>query len=122
MKKRLRLLATCTGLALLLALGVQAQQTIRGTLRGSNGEPVAGATVTVKGTGRSVTTDSSGQFTISAPVGSTLVVSSVGYQGRELTVTGGELNEVLQMADNTMNEVVVIGYQTVRKRDLTGSV
>lgn len=122
MKKRLLQLIFCTGAAILICASVIAQQTSRGTLRSPAGEPLAGATVTVKGTNRSVTTDSSGRFTIDVPIGSTLVVSSVGFQEREISVTGSEINEVLQVTNATMNEVVVIGYQTVRRRDLTGAV
>lgn len=121
MKNRLRQFAVCTGAALLLNISVFAQQTIRGTLRSLSGEPLTGATITVKGTNRTVTTDANGQFTIDAPVGSALVVSYVGYQGREIAVTGNEINEVLQRAEGSLNEVVVIGYQTVRRRDLTGA-
>ena len=108
--------------ALLLCFCVYAQQTVRGILRSSTGEPLVGATVTVKGTNRTVATDTSGQFQIAADTGSTLVISSVGYQAREINVTGAEINEVLQLTDATLNEVVVIGYQTVRRRDLTGAV
>lgn len=109
--------------ALLLSLSVWAQQAVRGTLRSPTGDPLVGATVTVKGTNQSVATDANGQFTINAPIGSTLVVSSVGFQGREITVTGADINEVLQLGSSTLNEVVVtIGYQTVRRRDLTGAV
>lgn len=121
MKKRLRQFAICTGAALLFSISVFAQQVIRGTLRSPSGEPLSGATITVKGTNRSVVTDANGTFSIDAPAGSTLVVSSVGFQGREITVTGTEVNEVLQLTDATLNEVVVIGYQTVRRKDLTGA-
>src|SRR5438309_195796 len=84
-KKRLHSLAV-TLVALFLALSVYAQQVIRGTLRSQSGEPLAGATVTVKGTKNSVVTDASGQFAITAPVGSTLTVSYVGYSSQDVTV------------------------------------
>ena len=109
-------------IALLLGIQVYAQQTVRGTLRSPSGEPLSGATINVKGTNRNVITDASGNFTIDVPVGTVLVVSSVGFQGREITVTGSEINEVLQPGDASLSEVVVIGYQTVRRRDLTGAV
>lgn len=121
-KERLLYSAIATFVAMLISISMYAQQTIRGTLRAPSGEVLAGATVTVKGTNRSVITDANGQFAIDAPVGSTLVVSSVGFQGREIAVTGSEINETLQPGDATLNEVVVIGYQTVRRRDLTGAV
>ncbi|HZH97000.1 MAG TPA: carboxypeptidase-like regulatory domain-containing protein, partial [Flavisolibacter sp.] len=121
MKKRLHCFVFATLAALLLNAGVYAQQTTKGTLRSPSGDALIGATITVKGTNRSVTTDANGQFTIDAPAGSTLVVSSVGFQNREIAVTGSEINETLQVTDATLSEVVVIGYQTVRKRDLTGA-
>jgi len=124
MKKKRRLLKTglTSCLALLFCFCVYAQQVVRGVLRSSTGEPLAGASVSIKGSNRTVVTDSAGQFQITADPGSTLVVSSVGYQTREINVTGTEINEVLQLTDATLNEVVVIGYQTVRRRDLTGAV
>lgn len=121
MKKRLHQFVMSTGVAMLFSICVFAQQNVRGTLRSPAGEPLLGATVTVKGTNQSTTTDANGQFIINAPVGSTLVVSSVGFQSREIPVTGAEINEVLQVTDATLNEVVVIGYQAVRRRDLTGA-
>jgi TonB-linked SusC/RagA family outer membrane protein len=124
MKKKRRLLnpGLCIIMALLFSVSVWAQQTVRGTLRTPTGEPVSGATVTVKGTTKSTITNESGQFSIDAPSGSVLVVSSVGHQGREIAVTGTEVNEVLQVTNASLSEVVVIGYQTVRRRDLTGAV
>ncbi len=121
MKKRLHYLAMTTIAALLLSFSVYAQQSVRGTLRASTGDVLPGATITVKGTNQSVITNGNGQFTIMAAPGSTLVISSVGYQNRELLVTGAEINETLQASDATLSEVVIIGYQTVRKRDLTGA-
>lgn len=123
MKLTIRLLypALLLCAVILFSISVWAQQTIRGTLRAPSGEPLAGATVTVKGTNRSVVTDANGQFSIEAGPGTTLVVSSVGLQSREIAVTGTEINETLQATDATMNEVVVIGYQSVRRRDLTGA-
>jgi len=121
-KKRLLYVMANTIIALLLSLSVWAQQSVKGTLRTSAGEPLAGATVAVKGTNKVTVTDANGQFTIDAPNGSILVVSSVGYQTRELTVSGADINETLQTTNAQLNEVVVIGYQAVRRKDLTGAV
>jgi TonB-linked SusC/RagA family outer membrane protein len=120
MKKRLEILVLCFALVCCSAT-VFAQQVIRGTLRSPAGEPLQSVTVTVKGTDRSTTTDANGQFSINAPIGGTLVVSSVGYQQKEISITGTEISDVMQVTDASMNEVVVIGYQTVRKKDLTGA-
>ncbi|MES2646389.1 MAG: TonB-dependent receptor [Bacteroidota bacterium] len=107
---------------LVITVAAQAQQTIKGTLKDSAGAPLAGATITVKGTSTATVSDANGVFNINAPIGSTLVISSVGFQDREIAVTGAEINETLQSTSAALNEVVVIGYQTVRKRDLTGAV
>jgi len=120
-KKRLLHFATYTALCLLFSFNAWAQQTVRGTLRDTAGAPLIGATVTVKGTTTVAVTDANGVFTINAPTGSTLVVTSVGFQNLEIPVTGAEINEVLHPSSAALNEVVVIGYQTVRRRDLTGA-
>src|SRR5215204_683919 len=120
-KRRLLYVLYCAFCCLLLNLNAWAQQTVRGTLRGQTGEPLAGATVTVKGTTTTAISDAQGRFTINAASGSTLVVTSVGFQPREISVTGGDINEVMQVSEGTLNEVVVIGYQSVRKKDLTGA-
>ncbi len=108
--------------AFLLSLPTYAQQIVRGTLRSPSGEPIAGATVTVKETNKMTQTSEAGQFSIEAAPGNTLVFSSVGFATREVAVGEGDINEVLQLSDSSLNEVVVIGYQTVRKKDLTGAV
>jgi TonB-linked SusC/RagA family outer membrane protein len=121
MKKRLRLYVSLFA-AVILCLSVYAQQVIRGTLRSPSGEPLVGATVNVKGTKTTVVTDDNGQFSINAPVGSRLVISYIGYNTQEVTVTDtNPLTVQLQASSQDMQQVVVIGYQTVRRRDLTGA-
>lgn len=107
--------------AILFSLGTFAQRVINGTLKSPTGEPLSGATVTVKGTNKSAVANSKGIFAIDAPAGSTLVISSVGYKTREILATGNSLNEILEAVDGNLTDVVVIGYQTVRKKDLTGA-
>ena len=121
-KKRLFMLFIHTAMALLFSVSVYAQQVIRGSLKSASGEPLSGASIVVKGTGKSAIADSKGTFTIDAANGAVLVISSVGYKSREITVTGQEINEVLETTDNSLNEVVVIGYQSVKRKDLTGAV
>lgn len=109
--------------SLFFTTSVLAQETIRGTLRSTTGDPLPGASVSVRGTNNSVTTNSAGEFSIKAPVGSVLTISYVGYALQEITVSGtGPVNVELQANNQEMQQVVVIGYQTVRKKDLTGSV
>ncbi|HET7897514.1 MAG TPA: carboxypeptidase-like regulatory domain-containing protein, partial [Flavisolibacter sp.] len=121
MKKRRLLYVASTCLSLVLSLCVIAQQVIRGTLRTATGEPLAGATVSVRGTNTSVVSNANGEFAINAPVGSTLVVSYVGYASQEVAVRDNNpLAIQLQTSENELQQVV-IGYQTVRRRDLTGA-
>jgi len=97
---------------------------VKGTVRDENNEPLPGASVKVKGTKNGVVTDVKGSFTINATKGDVLVVSFIGYQEREVKVgdEGAAMNITLQPADRTLNEVVVVGYGTTKRRDLTGSV
>lgn len=116
-----------TGLALLLPpSGASAQETgrqISGFVRTSSGLPLAGATVSLKDDTRSVTTNAEGMFTIQAVSGkTTLVVSFVGYITREVPVESGPMEIRLSENPAELSNVVVIGYGTARKSDLTGSV
>ena len=110
--------------AMMVCFNVSAQQMIKGTLRSQTGEPLPGASVSVKGTNTAVTTNSKGEFTINAPVGSVLVVSYIGYNNQEVTIADANtpLNIQMQANNQELQQVVVIGYQTVRRRDLTGAV
>ena len=122
MKKRLCRLAMSIFATLMLTITVFAQQTISGALRSATGEPLAGATVTVKGTRTTVVTDANGHFAIYAPVGAVLQFSYVGYTTQEVTIKDeNPISVQLQANNQEMNQVVVIGYQSVRKKDLTGS-
>ena len=87
--------------------------------------PVSGATVSVKGTSNSVAASSDGTFSITVgPSRTTLVVSSVGYARKELTVDAGQNNITVPLETNEslMGEVVVVGYGSQKKSDLTGSI
>ena len=124
-----RLLARAGALALLLmvfAMNVFAQgKTVTGKVTDSkDGTPVANASVTIKGTNRGTTTDAGGNFRIAVDNNNAvLVISSVGFAEYELTVgTQTDFAITLAAAQGTLNEVVVVGYGTQRKRDLTGAV
>jgi TonB-linked SusC/RagA family outer membrane protein len=121
-KSQLCKLVINTAVAFLLSIGAFAQQVIKGTLKTPSGEPLAGATITVKGTNTSVAADANGSFSITAATGSTLVISSVGYKLKEITVSGDDITETLEIDNSTLEDVVVIGYQSVRRKDLTGAV
>lgn len=114
-----RILALMIGL--FLSIGAYAQITVQGHVKDATGEPVIGATVTVVGTTNTVVTDFDGNFTITAPKGAQLQVSSIGLQSQ--TVTAAPTLEIQLLDDSQVLEnVVVIGYGTVKKSDLTGSV
>jgi len=85
--------------------------------------PVVGATVTAKGSSIGSTTGVDGSFTISVPENTnTLVITSVGYGAKEVPVSGLTLDISLSNSNTVLNEVVIIGYGTARKKDLTGAV
>lgn len=89
----------------------------------SNNEPLPGATIRVKGSAQSAVSDERGRFTINCNIGDVLVVSYVGFQEREIAVASQELGRVaLEIMLESLDDAVVIGYGTARKRDLTGSL
>lgn len=104
------------------ATAIQAQ-TVTGNVKDSFGEGIIGATVMEKGTKNGTVTDIDGNFTLKMTTGKSIVFSYVGMKNKEVKVTGnGPINVVLEDDNTTLNDVVVIGYGTVRKKDLTGSV
>ena len=123
--KRLLLQSSMIMLLLCLSQFLFAQnKTISGTVTDKNGAPVAGVSVTAKGSTRGATTNSSGSFTLSVPSDvTTLVVSSVGYATQQVDISGQTSVTVsLVESISSLNEVVVIGYGTARRKDLTGAV
>lgn len=104
-------------------LGYAQNRRITGTVKEASGETIIGATVMVKGTTTGTVTDFDGNYTIEVPANAkTLVFSYVGMQSRELEAQAGKIDVVLTSASQDLDEVVVIGYGTAKKRDLTGSV
>jgi len=96
---------------------------VTGRVLGSNGEPVPAATIRVKGTTVVTSADVNGYFSIIAPDNATLVISSVGFNQTEIGVGGKkDVNVVLKESEKVLDQVVVIGYGTANKRDLTGSI
>ena len=97
--------------------------TINGLVTDEKGETIIGASVIVKGTTEGTITDMNGKFSIKTTANSVLIISYVGYTTQEVAVNGRSAITV-KLADDTKNldEVIVIGYGTVKKRDLTGSV
>ena len=96
---------------------------ITGKVTSSTGEPLAGVSVTVKGSRTGTTTDVNGNFAISVPDDAVLVFSSVGYESTEISARGKTSVAItLKQSEKIQDAVVVIGYGTANKRDLTGSV
>lgn len=99
----------------------QQSQSVSGTVVDEKDQAMEGVTVQVKGTRKTVKTNAQGKFTIEAEQGSTLVITSVGYAPQEITVNGNSVSIRLKEDSKTLEEVYV-GYQRVRKSDLTGAV
>lgn len=122
---------TFVGLMLCLLIGgggeIKAQNVkeISGTVTDSKGELVISGTVKVKHTTTATITDINGKYKISAPTNGTLVFSYLGYKTKEVpvsSISGNTLDVVLEEESNMIDELVVVGYGTMRKSDLTGSV
>lgn len=114
-------------LSLILPIFLFAQtRQIKGAVTDDKGAPVAGVSVIVKGTHNGTTTDAAGKFIFTIPGGSgkvTLIFSYLGYKQLETTADGtNPVTVSLQREDNSLDDIVVIGYGTAKKRDLTGSV
>src|SRR5579859_71276 len=111
-------------LCILSSMAASAQTKITGKVIGSDDkQPVIGATVKIKGTNVGVVTDVNGAFALNANNGDVLAISYIGYQTKSVTVTGASLGTiVLAVTNSTLNEVVVTGYQTQLKKDISGSV
>lgn len=102
---------------------VAKQGQVSGKIVDSSGNPVSGVTVSVKGTSVGTQTSETGSFSINAKVGDMLVISSVGFKTSETRVSSTSgLTIRLESAADVLDEVVVVGYGTMRKSDVTGSI
>ena len=107
----------------LFPLGISAQSIVKGLVSDESGEPVIGATIRVLGTNEGTVTDLDGNFQVSAKSNAQLSVSYIGYVTQKVNVGGQKsLSIILKPEDTTLNDVVVIGYGTMKKSDVTGSV
>lgn len=109
---------------LMIPFGAFAQQgMVTGQVVDEKGESVIGATVQIKGTSDGTITDFDGNFSLKAKVGNTLVVSYVGYSTQEVKISKQTGNRIVLKEDaEVLDEVVVVGYGTARKGDLTGAL
>lgn len=100
-----------------------AGKTIKGVINDEQGETIIGASVIIKGEDTGTTSDMDGRFTLEAPEGAILVISYIGYHTQEVKVRKRSLLRVVLKEDNQLlDEVVVVGYGTVKKSNLTGAV
>jgi TonB-linked SusC/RagA family outer membrane protein len=103
--------------------GLSQSLPVKGIISGINNEPLSGADIIIKGTKTGTTTNSNGEFELTAPGNAILVISHVGYTAKEIAVEGRSfVHEVLQTQNQQMSEVVVIGYQTASKKSVTTSI
>lgn len=111
-------------LVIIASNDVLQQNRITGTVKdGSTGEPLIGVNISVKGTQGGTITDVAGHYSIEAAVGEVLVFSYVGYNSEEITVSSEGIIDVVMIPNiQELEEVVVVGYGTQRKSDITGSV
>jgi len=110
------------GMLLLFCAAVQAQ-TISGNVKDAAGEPIIGATVMEQGTQNGTVTDFDGNFTLKLQKGGNLNISYVGMKSQVIKTAGkSSVNVVLEDDNTTLNDLVVVGYGTMKKSDLTGSV
>ncbi|MEL0183781.1 MAG: carboxypeptidase-like regulatory domain-containing protein, partial [Bacteroidota bacterium] len=107
---------------LFLSIGIFAQQSVSGLITDNSGNALPGVNVIIKGTNVGVSSDFDGNYQINADNGQILVFSYIGYETVELTVNGTNQDVVMAESSSELDEVVVIGYGTVRKKDLTGTV
>jgi TonB-linked SusC/RagA family outer membrane protein len=108
---------------LLLSASAMAQSVVTGKITDSkDGSPVAGATVTVKGTQRSTQTAADGTYKLTVADGSTLVFTSVGFGRQEIAVNGATMNVSLVTSSQQLSDLVVVAYGTRKKSDLTSAI
>jgi TonB-dependent starch-binding outer membrane protein SusC len=120
MRKKLLLSGT---LMFFFFVQIFAQRTITGKITDIGDKPISNASVIVKGSNVGTNTDENGNFTITLPKGKTsLSVSSIGYEATDVNATGNTVHITLSTRTSTLNDVVVVGYSSQKKKDITGSV
>jgi len=121
MKKLLLLLLITVGCTVLLK--AQNPSLIKGTVVDDTSLPMVGVTITIKGTNKTTISDSNGSFSINADRNSVLVFQFMGFRKLELALDGKtEIKATMQTDDKILNEIVVVGYGTQKRKDLTGAI
>lgn len=123
MKNKFSLLLLMAVFTLLHVSGYAQNKVVKGTITDVSGLPIPGVNVVIKGSKTGISTDMDGKYAISVSPGQILVFSSTGSKTVEKTVgQSGEVNAVLLDDVSQLNEVVVVGYGTVKKSDVTGAI
>ena len=123
MQSKLKAFRMALTLMFCFIVGTISAQTVNGNVVDETGEPVIGATVLEKGTKNAVITDFDGNFTIKTQGGKVLTISYIGMIAQDVNIAGKtNVNVILREDANTLQDVVVVGYGTMKKQDLTGSV
>ena len=119
-----RVLLVCFSILMAIPLFAQNQIQVSGTVKDAEGEAVIGASVSVVGRNTGTVTDINGSFNVSAPSNGTLEISYVGFVSQRIAINGRASLPAIVMEESTtgLDELVVVGYGTVKKRDLTGAV
>ncbi|MFF5381571.1 SusC/RagA family TonB-linked outer membrane protein [Pedobacter suwonensis] len=126
----LGLLAICNSEAIAINYGMLASglyrktfASVSGIVTDQNNQPLPGVSVFEKKTKKTTVTDANGRYSINVEEGAVLVFSYIGYDNQEVSVNGSQnINVILKESSNTLNEVVAIGYQKIRKSDVTGAI
>jgi TonB-dependent starch-binding outer membrane protein SusC len=122
-RKLLLKLLLCPMFLLISAWAMAQGVSVSGKITDQKGQPLPGATVSIKGTTKGTNADVNGHYAITANTGDVLSFSMVGFTAKEVKVTGAAvINIILSDESTALNEVVVIGYGTQKRKDITGSV
>jgi len=124
-KSKMLMRAAAIALGALLgatALFAQSNITVTGTVTDAEKEPLVGVSVLQKGTANGVSTDFEGNFSITVPEGSTIEISSIGFETRTLKATSSRMNVILLEDSEMLNETVVVGYGVQKKESVTSAI
>jgi len=117
-----KILLSLIAVFVFLAYATAQNRQISGTVSDANGHPVAGATVIVDGTSLGTTTNTAGEYTLSAPVNGTLVVTFVGFEPQQLPIAGKtRINVTMKEDAQAIDDVIVVAFGTAKKEAFTGS-
>ena len=118
-----KLVLLVLGVVLLAGQLLAQTRQVSGRVTDATGNPVPNASVTIKGTNTGTTTNADGTYTLTVPANSRLVISAVGLAVQDVAVSGRtDFNFTLSQEDRSMQEVVVVGYGTARRKDITGNI